>query len=124
MQLNSVTRSVSFVMSGSNYYMMLDFDDDGLLLVHREDKNFLGDVFYCATISGPSKVYNLRVKRNAGSSFYVLETTAPDLRKNVPKFCVSKEYLLIPISSGDNSNPREFDVQVCLPDIESLASSG
>ncbi|KAG0564419.1 hypothetical protein KC19_8G108600 [Ceratodon purpureus] len=119
MQLDPVTGSVNFIMSGSNYFMMVAFDDEdsidgGLLLVHRESKSFLGDAFYCTTISGPSKVYNLRVKCRAGSSLYILETTAPDIAKNVPKFSVSKEYLLIP-SSGDNANPREFDLQLSFP---------
>ena len=124
MQLDSVTRSVNFAMSTSDHYMMVDFEDDGLLLVHREDKSFLGDVFWCTTICGPSKVYKLRIKRRSGSSLYVLETSAPNLQRNVLKFCVSKEYLLIPLLSGDipSPNPREFDVHLILPDGVTLAS--
>ncbi|KAG0601792.1 hypothetical protein M758_11G140000 [Ceratodon purpureus] len=121
--LNSLTPVVKFSTSMDKRwkkFMIItgtSMKEGSSLFLHFEEKGSLGVLFFCTSV-GISKVfYNLKVKPRDGSASYVLETTAPFLRKK-GEFSACRRHwsLLIPTDIDCDDACCKFDVELSFPE--------
>lgn len=114
-QIDPVTRTVKFKMADFNAPYVLVESFEGLLLVHLFENNTefgLGYLFCCSSFGSNSKRYNLRVKLSGGSSFFTMETLAPDNQESKDEILHRSEVLVI--RNLGESTTRLFDLELRL----------
>lgn len=118
-QRDPSSRSVSFTMKATDLFVIVE-GEQGLFLVHHEDRKLLGDVFFCTAFSAISNSYYLTVQIESESKFFAMETLAHDIQREADW---KHDFLLVP-HKPNSQVIREFHVELWLTDQESADNGG